>query len=271
MSAGMPLAKEAARSLAMASSSDICDPSSASAAVSCSRASGSSREPPLPMARKARRGLGCGSAATGASIVSGRPVAAPCEGSASADAVSSAGAGVCGRAGGSGSSATSGTAVVALSAIPVGAEITVEGREVGALMKVGASRRAAAVSMPVATIETRMMPSSFSSKVEPKMITESLSISSRMRLAASSTSNSVMSMPPVTLISTARAPAIEMSSRSGLLIAASAAWVARPSPDASPVPIIALPISHITERISAKSRLIWPGLIIRSVTPATPW
>ena len=138
-------------------------------------------------------------------------------------------------------------------------------------MKVGASRRAAAVSMPVATIETRMMPSSFSSKVEPKMITESLSISSRMRLAASSTSNSVMSMPPVTLISTARAPAIEMSSRSGLLIAASAAWVARPSPDASPVPIIALPISHITERISAKSRLIWPGLIIRSVTPATPW
>ena len=53
---------------------------------------------------------------------------------------------------------------------------------------------------------TRMMPSSFSSKVEPKMITGSLSISSQIRLAASSTSNSVISMPPVTLISTARAP-----------------------------------------------------------------
>ena len=177
-------------------------------------------------------------------------------------------AGISGIAGGSGSLAVAGISGSAVTL--VGAEITVERRVVGAWMKVGVSRCATAVSMPVATIETRMMPSSFSSKVDPKMITESASISRRIRLAASSTSNSVMSMPPVTLIRTARAPAIEMSSRSGLLIAASAACVARPSPDASPVPIIALPISHITDRMSAKSRLIWPGLIIRSVTPATP-
>ncbi len=42
----------------------------------------------------------------------------------------------------------------------------------------------------------------------------------------------------------------------------------RPRP--SPVPIIALPISLITVRTSAKSRLIRPGMTIRSVTPRTP-
>ena len=125
-------------------------------------------------------------------------------------------------------------------------------------------------SMPVATTDTRMTPSSFSSKAEPKMMVASGSTSARIRLAASSTSNRVISMPPVMLIRTARAPFIELSSRSGLLMADSAASVARVSPDASPVPIMALPISDITARISAKSRLIRPGLIIRSVTPHTP-
>ena len=71
-------------------------------------------------------------------------------------------------------------------------------------------------------------------------------------------------------MSTPRAPFIDTSSSSGLLIAASAASIARRSPEASPVPIIALPISVMTDRMSAKSRLIRPGMTIRSVTPRTP-
>jgi hypothetical protein len=47
--------------------------------------------------------------------------------------------------------------------------------------------------------------------------------------------------------------------------------MARVSPSASPVPIMALPISFITARTSAKSRLMRPGRTIRSVTPLTPW
>jgi hypothetical protein len=66
------------------------------------------------------------------------------------------------------------------------------------------------------------------------------------------------------------APFIEASSISGLEIAASAAVSARFSPSASPVPIIALPISRMTARTSAKSRLIRPSLTIRSVMQATP-
>ena len=53
-----------------------------------------------------------------------------------------------------------------------------------------------------------------------------------------------MSEPPVMLISRPRAPVMLVSSSSGLLIAASAARIARSSPSASPVPIIALPISR---------------------------
>ena len=128
----------------------------------------------------------------------------------------------------------------------------------------------ASTSMPVATTETRMPPSRDSSKVEPKMMLASGSTSSRTRLAASSTSNRVMSGPPVMLIKTPLAPFMEMSSNSGLEIAASAASIERRSPAPSPVPIIALPISPMTERMSAKSRLISPGMTIRSVTPRTP-
>ena len=69
------------------------------------------------------------------------------------------------------------------------------------------------------------------------------------------------------------APVIEMSrprtfmdtsSRSGLAIAASAARCAF-SPEASPVPIMALPMPRMTDRTSAKSRLMRPSLTIRSV------
>ena len=66
------------------------------------------------------------------------------------------------------------------------------------------------------------------------------------------------------------APCIETPSSSGLAIAFSAASSARLSPSASPVPIIALPISCMTERTSAKSRLMRPGMTMRSVMPRTP-
>ena len=79
-----------------------------------------------------------------------------------------------------------------------------------------------------------------------------------------------MSSPPVIEMMTPFAPFIETPSSSGLLIAFSAASIARLSPSASPVPIIALPISPMTERTSAKSRLIRPGMTIKSVIPRTP-
>ena len=50
-----------------------------------------------------------------------------------------------------------------------------------------------------------------------------------------------------------------MSSSSGLETAASAAMRARSGPLATPEPIIAMPISDITVRTSAKSTLIRPG------------
>ena len=102
------------------------------------------------------------------------------------------------------------------------------------------------------------------------MIFASGSTSSRIRVVASSTSYSVISSPPVMLMRTPRAPFIDTSSSNGLAMAASAASMARFSPSASPVPIIALPISFITVRTSAKSRLTSPGLIIKSVIPDTP-
>ena len=71
-------------------------------------------------------------------------------------------------------------------------------------------------------------------------------------------------------MSTPLAPFIETSSSSGFEIAASAASIERRSPSASPVPIIALPISAMIARMSAKSRLMRPGITIRSVTPRTP-
>ncbi len=60
-----------------------------------------------------------------------------------------------------------------------------------------------------------------------------------------------------------------MSSSSGEEIAASAASLARLSPVAEPVPIIAIPISDITVRTSAKSTLIRPGQVISSAIPCT--
>ena len=126
------------------------------------------------------------------------------------------------------------------------------------------------VEIPVATSETLIEPFKLSSKADPKIILALASISFLILFAASSTSNNVISDPPVIFIKTALAPFILVSSNNGLLIAVSAASMARLSPDASPVPIMAFPIWLITVLISAKSKLIMPGLTIKSVTPHTP-
>ena len=65
------------------------------------------------------------------------------------------------------------------------------------------------------------------------------------------------------------APSME-ASRRGEAIASSAALTARSSPAAEPMPISAEPAPCITDFTSAKSRLIRPGVVIRSVIPCTP-
>ena len=62
-----------------------------------------------------------------------------------------------------------------------------------------------------------------------------------------------------------------LASSSGLETAISAAATARSSPRAEPMPISAEPALAITDLTSAKSRLIRPGVVIRSVMPETPW
>ncbi len=67
------------------------------------------------------------------------------------------------------------------------------------------------------------------------------------------------------------APVISVSI-SGERSARSAASRARFSLfDAKPIPISAVPESFMIVRTSAKSRLIRPGIVIRSVIPWTPW
>ena len=61
-----------------------------------------------------------------------------------------------------------------------------------------------------------------------------------------------------------------LASSSGLETAISAAATERSSPRAEPMPISAEPALAITDFTSAKSRLIRPGVVIRSVMPETP-
>src|SRR6185503_6311735 len=77
------------------------------------------------------------------------------------------------------------------------------------------------------------------------------------------------STPAVTFTSTPLAPDKLMSSSSGLEMAASAAMRARSWPLATPEPIIAMPISDITVRTSAKSTLMRPGRVMSSAIPCT--
>ena len=73
-------------------------------------------------------------------------------------------------------------------------------------------------------------------------------------------------MSPDTLTITLDAPVIVVSS-SGLATACLTASSALSSPRPEPIPICAIPLSFITVWISAKSRLIRDGTLIRSVIP----
>ena len=89
----------------------------------------------------------------------------------------------------------------------------------------------ASASMPVATTDTRILPSRSLLNAEPQMMFASGSTSSLMWLAASSTSIRRMSSPPVIEMMTPLAPFMLTPSSSGLEIAFSAASIARLSPD----------------------------------------
>ena len=89
------------------------------------------------------------------------------------------------------------------------------------------------------------------------------------RRAASSISCRPKSEAPCTRSSTPCAPSM-LASSSGLDTASSAARTARSSPLAVPIPMRADPAPFITDFTSAKSRLIKPGVVIRSVMPCTP-
>ena len=125
-------------------------------------------------------------------------------------------------------------------------------------------------SSDVATIDTLIFPFIFSSLIAPNISSASGSTSALILFTAWSTSNNVKSLPPVIFINSPFAPWREYSSINGLFKAISVATIALFSPSASPVPIIALPIELITVSTSAKSRLIIPGLTIKSVTLWTP-
>ena len=103
----------------------------------------------------------------------------------------------------------------------------------------------------------------------PKMMFASSCAASCTSEAASLISNRPRSLPPAMDSSTPCAPSIDASS-SGELIALPAACTARPSPRAEPMPISAVPAPAITDFTSAKSTLIRPGVVIRSVMPWTP-
>ena len=101
------------------------------------------------------------------------------------------------------------------------------------------------------------------------MIVASGSTASEMVLAASATSWRVSELPPVMLIRQPLAPSTEASSSRGDDMAPCAASRARLSPDATPVPITAMPWPHMIARTSPKSAFTSPGIVIRSLMPCT--
>ena len=103
----------------------------------------------------------------------------------------------------------------------------------------------------------------------PKMTLASGWAASWTRRAASLISKRPRSLPPWIESSTPWAPSM-LASSSGEEIASSAAWTARSSPRADPMPMRAEPAPCMTDLTSAKSRLIRPGVVIRSVMPWTP-
>ncbi len=122
------------------------------------------------------------------------------------------------------------------------------------------------LSNPAAITVTRTSSPRESSMTVPKMMFASGCAASWTSDADSLISKRPRSEPPAIESSTPCAPSIEASS-SGELIAFCAAWTARPSPLAEPMPINAEPAPDMTDLTSAKSRLIRPGVVIRSVMP----
>jgi hypothetical protein len=99
----------------------------------------------------------------------------------------------------------------------------------------------AALLKPVAITVIRTSSLRFGSITEPKMMLASSCAACWISDDASLTSCSVRSGPPVMLIRMPVAPSIETSSRSGELIAISAASPARFLPEPTPVPMSARP------------------------------
>src|SRR3954454_11155659 len=124
----------------------------------------------------------------------------------------------------------------------------------------------------VATTVTQTCPVSRSSTVAPKMMFVSSVVEARITSAASFTSTSVRSSPPAIERRMPRAPVIS-ASMSGERSARSAASFARPSlvDEEKPMPMRAVSESDMIVRTSAKSRLIRPGIVIKSQMPCTPW
>ena len=131
---------------------------------------------------------------------------------------------------------------------------------------VGAART---LSNPAAITVTRTSSPRASSITAPKMMFASGCATRVIVSAALFTSCSVRPVGPATESSNPRAPSIEDSS-SGDEIADRAASSARSSPEPWPIPINADPAPVITERTSAKSRLIRPGVVMSDVMPSTP-
>src|SRR5438309_342574 len=134
-----------------------------------------------------------------------------------------------------------------------------------------ASTPAAGLSNPVAITVTRISPCIAGSFTVPKMISASSPAASFTTSEIWVTSPKVRSSPPVMLISTPVAPAIEILSSRGLEIACWTASMARFSPRPVPVPMIADPPFCITVRTSAKSTFTIPVTAIRVEMPCVAW
>ena len=119
-------------------------------------------------------------------------------------------------------------------------------------------------SRPVAITVIDAKSATESSYTAPKIILVSSPVRSLTKSAASLASISETS--PEMLMITSVALLIVVSRR-GLATAILTASRALSSPVAEPIPIWATPLSCITVLTSAKSRLISPGLLIRSVIP----
>src|SRR5207302_407669 len=144
-------------------------------------------------------------------------------------------------------------------------------RSTGVCAPVPAGRAAVGGPNPVAITVIFTLPFSAGSTTAPKMMFASSSAACCTIDAASLTSTSERSCPPVTLMMTARAPVTAAPSSSGLEMARRAASIARSCPSATPVPIIASPMPAMIVFTSAKSRLIKPGTRIRSEIPCIAW